>query len=75
MTSKQTVTLEHFSQRKVQFAEPTRAAELRPFVNQIALEASQSNGFQTAPYLAFVTVSNFDPRQIAGITSSGEQVD
>lgn len=43
-------------------------------VNQIALQGTQTNGFQTAPYFALVQVSSFESRQILGMTSAGEQV-
>lgn len=41
---------------------------------QITLQGRQAAGFQVMPYYALVQVTFFDPQQIVGITSGGEQV-
>jgi TIR domain-containing protein len=48
--------------------------QVNPAINQIGLKGYQTNGFQTAPYIVLVQISSFDSRQIAGMTSAGEQV-
>ena len=45
-----------------------------PATNQIGLQGMQSNGFQTIPYVVLVQVTSFNPQQIVGVTSAGEQV-
>src|ERR1041385_5646872 len=45
-----------------------------PLANQIGLQGIQTNGFQTIPYAVIIQVTGFNPQQIAGVTSGGEQV-
>jgi hypothetical protein len=42
--------------------------------SQIGLQGMQSNGFQTMPYVVMVQVTQFDAKQILGVTNAGEQV-
>jgi hypothetical protein len=38
------------------------------------LQGRESNQFQVAPYSAVIQVTYFDPQQLIGISSVGEQV-
>ena len=48
--------------------------EANPFTQQIGLQGRQSIGFQVMPYVVMVQVSYWDPQQVVGLTSGGEQV-
>ena len=48
--------------------------QANPFTRQIGLQGRQVCGFQVGPYVAMVQVTAFDPQQVVGVTSAGEQV-